>query len=1606
MDNATELPENMDNWTLEHVNYWVTEHVKLEQKYGEILKNEEVTGSVLKELMKQDLIDMGFKHGPAIKILTKLEKLNKVPHDCKSQTSAPEEKGKKSPEKEIKANKKQSRKSKEKNEFTINSSCNVSVPESTKAPGEISLPINESEIKLNQTDFVNCDTNEPLESSQLNATCIPYPFDEFHDSRRYIENHIIFTPESGPLNLIDPVHEFKLFTNTQNATEEDMKMKFCNEVFRFAAACMNSRTNGTIHLGVKDKPHGQIIGIKLDQKDVFINWFDQMIKQYFKTTDHNAAQSCIRSPRFVDVLHQNNIPTGKCVIEVDVVPQYSICKSVFFHTYQQTYTEQGWKKNIELSCFIRDGASSKDIFANVKKKDSEYTTHVLSMKSLDDSRKTAEDQRIKAKQSNEEGARLASLLTGNKDTLDDSYYSHYILVTNKSHESQIKHLEFLKEIQWFAVLEFDPESMTNGVCKFYSKSRAANLHFPDQYKDIDKSTSEKLEILNLFKQTSWIFCNGRSDLDSSEYQPLTPRLWHKERAGTVRKLISFLSQEDIMPRGKFLVVVLLLSTVEDPGDPIIETLYAFYQEMKGIDDILCICEDKNAFQRWKDLVQARVIATDEIVDRCISNLSLEEINGTVLKLKSVTQSAQRFLPSSGSSSTVLNKKDEDFMTALEILCENECQNTELEKDKTKFADFKKRQEEHFYRGGKVSWWNFYYSSKHYSGPFIKRDRYEKLEHLIKSLSQCPRQSCVKIVTLYHHPGCGGTTLAMHMLWELRKIFRCAILKNKTIDFEETGRQVTNLITYGSTKQQDYLPVLLLVDDFEEEGNVYILQNYIQAAVAEKYIRYEHPLVIILNCFRSQNPERNSKDHPTDSVALKYSLSLKEQRSFEEKLKEIEKQHQQPDDFYSFMIMKSNFNEQYIEKVVRNILKGLSSTSKQAQLISFLALINSFVKDSTISVSQCEEFLGITAKKTFWGRETVEDKMGTYSTIIIRTEVENYGRYEGLRIIHPLIANQCLEELKVTYHLDKSEVMLNFLRTNLFYDIGIGKDRLVQDMQIMLYTRLRKEHGDETNTLFSPLIEAIQEEEGNTEVKNVLMEGTIRFNQNAFICQALGRHFYIKEKNFTQALEWAKRAKQIAPDNSFVSSTLGQIYKTQLKCWLDENMQRKALTPEDLKFLLDIATNASKAFKECQEQCERKGNERTDWECQKSRRKYNIYSTAGYLGEIEVCLYTIDLLELVPCFIKGDELSKMQLLQYLAGKRDIPISTLDRNDQDFYDAISEYNYYLSNIKLNLKNTFDFFEDYFVHLKPRNFLKETTDLNIRKKVSKCFERYINLFCPSDLKQLREKVTEHKFSMTLQIEQFRTALVADKADRFSGLLEYLNHEKGAAKIEDIVYAYDFLVKNQSNTNNRDKLNFILANIVLNCIKPKSKFICPIKNLKEILRQVLKEVGSNHRYPEPYFLASLLFWTHPRKQLDQDFKHMEKYVSSMRNSFRWQYGYLCHSKQPIAHFYLGRHENLDKIVHKSKIDQYFCDVPDLNSIWQNGDIWKEKQVEKLLLRLNGRTENNLVYLECGIGETIKLPIRPVYLGQLRSGRSIERVSFYVGFSFEGLIAYDIESI
>ncbi|KAK2839426.1 hypothetical protein Q5P01_013166 [Channa striata] len=152
-------------------------------------------------------------------------------------------------------------------------------------------------------------------SSNHLKLCKPYPFEKYHDSLRYIVNSILDVTESGPLNLIEPCHEYKAFINT---TDETRMIKFTSEVIRFGAACMNSRTNGTIHFGIGDKPdftHGQVLGVVVEDKEAYVDKLKSAIYRYFEQNRKQDAETCIKPPRFVEVLSRDTTSYNRYVIE-------------------------------------------------------------------------------------------------------------------------------------------------------------------------------------------------------------------------------------------------------------------------------------------------------------------------------------------------------------------------------------------------------------------------------------------------------------------------------------------------------------------------------------------------------------------------------------------------------------------------------------------------------------------------------------------------------------------------------------------------------------------------------------------------------------------------------------------------------------------------------------------------------------------------------------------------------------------------------------------------------------------------------------------------------------------------------------------------------------------------------------------------------------------------------------------------------------------------------------------------------------------------------------------------------------------------------------------
>ncbi|CAM4483809.1 unnamed protein product [Leuciscus chuanchicus] len=398
----------MDDWTKEDVHQWLMK-LKVPQKYADKLYDQDVSGAALFWFDKQDFLDVGLTHGPAVQIvktvaLFKTSSEN-VEHsailkdtDGSGRTSATQHfQQEKAPaesptigsaemetsahfsiEENMDGKSSVQSWSEDTPKYTSNgreSFYDASPLQEkkdllleerddgmyTKGDGangaqSLALPLTHC---TKQTNNVGNETKEHLSNfikhsmdmSKSSAFCKPRPFDECSTTFEYVQNYIL-PPETGPSNLIDPLHEYKLMVNTENALEKDVLKKFRDETCWFSAACMNSRTNGTIHFGVGDEPlykHGQIIGLEVIYQNKYINEFYKGLKEHFKE-NINIAMACIRPPKFVKVKCTDN--KDKWVIEIDVVPKYKLTEKKLF------YTTLDKKKRKSKCLFIRSGANT------------------------------------------------------------------------------------------------------------------------------------------------------------------------------------------------------------------------------------------------------------------------------------------------------------------------------------------------------------------------------------------------------------------------------------------------------------------------------------------------------------------------------------------------------------------------------------------------------------------------------------------------------------------------------------------------------------------------------------------------------------------------------------------------------------------------------------------------------------------------------------------------------------------------------------------------------------------------------------------------------------------------------------------------------------------------------------------------------------------------------------------------------------------------------------------------------------------------------------------------------------------------------------------------
>uniref|UniRef100_A0A672KR46 Uncharacterized protein n=2 Tax=Sinocyclocheilus grahami TaxID=75366 RepID=A0A672KR46_SINGR len=744
----------------------------------------------------------------------------------------------------------------------------------------------------------------------------------------------------------------------------------------------------------------------------------------------------------------------------------------------------------------------------------------------------------------------------------------------------------------------------------------------------------------------------------------------------------------------------------------------------------------------------------------------------------------------------------------------------------------------------------------------------------------------------------------------------------------------------------------MTDRFQDIRNVLTLQHQIEEECLNQYIFSKSPQVIIVNCMRVDSCEPT--EATGDAVCIPNYLSENELKLFEEKMEEFKKTNRNTETFYVSMIA-DNFSPGYIQRVVKNTLKDFNFQHKHAQLFAVLVLLHVYSKNALLSVSTCEEFLGLQTKAESC---KVEDAFEKFSSLLKRSTVVSKVTFEGMMVIHSRIAQHCLEELSASHGVTKAQIANLLLTTDLFYEKTPEKLKFMQDVQDMLMTRqYSAKHED---FFFSRLIQDIMKETPGME-ETVLLNAAECLREEEAIFQLLARYYCIKKQDFTKAMVWVKKAKDHSREDSYISDTVSQVLVFE-----DNN---DPIKPDSLDRFLTLAESVAEACKNTQqtpkEEAATETQEQTD---------YNTYNTAGHFGELQTAATVIEILQKIP-FKAGFTYSNW-LTQVLLGK--IIIKDLSKENpglelKQYCDDLQKHERFLLQLKDTMKQHFVFFNNLFVNLVPLSAGKDKQNDLTKCKVSSYFQQYTELFCELDKNK--------DVNRTVNVEQMRQFLESNKGDSYAGLLEYLYKEDSASTLEEIIQMYNFILKSKE-ARLMDTVNFIYTNVILAKVEPKSRYIMPYQDLCNLLN---KTDGS---ILPLYYIKVLLLWSTNNNCDLQDL------VSKMKESYSTELKPWSSGKKAAVHFYLGEKKGYDGLIFHREINS--GSEQNISTQWDDENIWRKMNESKKLCRVSGKIANDLIRVK-------GVEVDPIFRRQLHK-ESDKSVTFFIGFSINGPVALDMK--
>ncbi|KAK7464564.1 hypothetical protein BaRGS_00037874 [Batillaria attramentaria] len=580
--------------------------------------------------------------------------------------------------------------------------------------------------------------------------------------------------------------------------------------------------------------------------------------------------------------------------------------------------------------------------------------------------------------------------------LNDFQKGHFVLVCGSLDGNVCRSVEALSYVPWIAVYDFDFMGRESGLLNILEDSIKKRRSLTvSTWRDPQHGITERA--------TQWWSLRGRRDVPDSNVSDVSHKEWLSSVRSDLEKVCVALERfsEDYT----VLTILLLWPSSELEA----RCMHEFLRKLKErvpAKLILCFTDEKtavshsesNAFKIFRLDFEDLQIFEVNLGDLCL------EIE-LLLKRGSAQETFQYQLPSEDPSNFILTEEDAAWLKQdLEVLY---LQGQYTKKAVT--ADDLKAESEKFYRGGSIDWYVWYDMGAGYLD--VERSLSKEITKHIREfyISKCKSG----VITVFHAPGSGGSTMAQRILWNLHETTPCVqVMQRSGSSMEEIAHKLRFL------HERTQLPVIALMDG-EDEPRLTQLNSHLQRNnIITLYVkRYSYDISESRACNFPDSKFYLSgvlKKQESRNVVMRYTDRCASDMKKVDALKKLDNDVQEDTEKHQLFEYGMTVYDHEFRGVTAYVKGYLQLDENNADLepwqkcLGFLSLVYFYGQVSL----PIQFFCALMGKSSSYILG-LDDFPYCFRVLVARDT--NEGRHGFIRICHYLIAKEILEQMLNVNH---------------------------------------------------------------------------------------------------------------------------------------------------------------------------------------------------------------------------------------------------------------------------------------------------------------------------------------------------------------------------------------------------------------------------------------------------------------------------------------------------------------------------------------------------------------------------------------------------------------